>query len=161
MEVKTYGIPDLSEWYGKVKAGTLEVDVAFTGGTVSPTGAQPAYMVTKDPIKQFIIENSKEFKSGFIILLNRQEVPGTHPGIAMPKGGHTEPVAKREENVAKEDGAATNSNKQVVEVYNKADAIEWLKEHYPDAGYTANKLRSKEAFESACEEHAIEFVYTE
>lgn len=40
MKVKTYGVPDLTEWHGKVKAGTLEVSVSFTGGTASPSGAQ-------------------------------------------------------------------------------------------------------------------------
>lgn len=85
MKVKTYGVYELTEWHGKVKAGSLEVRVSFTGGTSSPSGAQPAYFVTKDPITQFVIENSKEFKSGFITLTMSQDVPGTHPRMAVPK----------------------------------------------------------------------------
>ena len=85
MEVKTYGIYGLTEWYGKVKAGTIEAKLSFVGGTCSPGGVQPAYLVTKDPIKQFVIENSKEFRNGFIRLIMRQEVPGTHKRIATHK----------------------------------------------------------------------------
>lgn len=85
MKVKTYGVPGLSEWYGKVKAGNIEVEVQFKGGTASPSGAQPAYFVTKDPITQFVIENSKQFKQGFIILVMQHELPGEHPRIAAPK----------------------------------------------------------------------------
>ena len=83
MEIKTYGVYGLTEWHGKVKAGTIEVKVSLVGGTSSPSGTQPAYMVTKDPVVQFVIENSKEFKSGFIRLVMKQELPGTHKRIAV------------------------------------------------------------------------------
>lgn len=85
MKVKTYGIYNLTEWHGKVKAGTIEVNVSFTGGTASPSGAQPAYMVTKDPIVQFVIENSKEFKDGLINLVFVDEIEGNHRRMAIPK----------------------------------------------------------------------------
>ena len=62
MQVKTYGINGLTEWHGDIKAGSISVRVSFTGGTASPSGAQPAYYMTKDPITQFVIENSNEFK---------------------------------------------------------------------------------------------------
>lgn len=85
MKVKTYGVPGLTEWHGKVRAGSIEVSVSFTGGTASPSGAQPAYYMTKDPIVQFVIENSKEFKSGFIIVVMSQDIAGEHPRMAIPK----------------------------------------------------------------------------
>lgn len=85
MEIKTYGVYGLTEWHGKVKAGTLEANLSFVGGTSSPSGSQPAYMVTKDPITQLVIENSKEYKSGFISLVMRQVLPGTHMRIATHK----------------------------------------------------------------------------
>ena len=90
MKVKTYGIYSLTEWHGKVKAGTIEVNVSFVGGTASPSGSQPAYMVTKDPITQFVIENSKEFKDGFIVLVMCEEIGGNHRRMAVPK-----PVVER------------------------------------------------------------------
>ena len=49
---------------------------------------------------------------------------------------------------------------QKVEVADKAEAIEWRKEHTPEAGYTAAKLRSKDAFEKACADNNVEFVFT-
>ena len=85
MKVKTYGVPGLTEWHGKIRAGSIEVAVSFTGGTASPSGAQPAYYMTKDPIVQFVIENSKEFKSGFIIVVMSQDIAGEHPRMAIPK----------------------------------------------------------------------------
>ena len=84
MKVKTYGIYSLTEWHGNVKAGTIEVNVSFVGGTASPSGSQPAYMVTKDPITQFVIENSKEFKDGFIVLVMCEEIGGNHRRMAVP-----------------------------------------------------------------------------
>ena len=85
MEIKTYGVYGLTEWNGKVKSGTIEASLSLVGGTSSPTGSQPAYMVTKDPITQFVIENSKEYNSGFIRLVMRQVLPGTHMLIATHK----------------------------------------------------------------------------
>lgn len=188
MKVKTYGVPDLTEWHGKVKAGTLEVSVSFTGGTASPSGAQPAYFMTKDPIVQFIIENSKEFKNGFIILVMSQEIAGEHPRMAVPKPklSHVwvegdnddnnepaeEPKEKSSETVAdesepaeepKENAAAVEEPvpgiPEAITVADKYDAIEYLKEHFPDKNYTSSGLRTKTAFEAACKECGVVFVY--
>lgn len=101
MKIKTYGIYNLTEWHGKIKAGTIEVNVSFTGGTASPSGSQPAYMVTKDPIVQFVIENSKEFKNGFICLVMAEEIAGTHHRIAIPKPVVNKPAADAPGTVAK------------------------------------------------------------
>lgn len=170
MKVKTYGVPGLTEWHGKVKAGSIEVEVSFSGGTASPSGAQPAYFVTKDPITQFIIENSKEYKNGFIILVMQQEAPGRHPRMAVPKPKPA--VEKASETVADESEPAEEpkENAAVVEepvpgtpeaitVADKYDAIEYLKEHFPDKNYTSSGLRTKTAFEAACKECGVVFVY--
>lgn len=165
MKVKTYGVPGLSEWHGKVKAGSIEVEVHFTGGTASPSGAQPAYFMTKDPIFQFVIENSKEFKDGFIILVMQQEVPGQHPRMAVPKPKHTEATdsvpagVSVEVSDANEEAEEADDNLTKVEVADKNEAIEYLKEHF-DGSYTATQLRTKTAFEAACKAHGIEFVFT-
>lgn len=47
-----------------------------------------------------------------------------------------------------------------VEVADKYDAIEYLKEHFPEKNYTATGLRTKTAFEAACNECGVEFVFT-
>ena len=170
MKVKTYGVPGLTEWHGKVKAGSIEVEVSFSGGTASPSGAQPAYFVTKDPITQFIIENSKEYKNGFIILVMQQEAPGEHPRMAVPKPKPA--VEKSSETVAdesepaeepKENAAAVEEPvpgiPEAITVADKYDAIEYLKEHFPDKNYTSSGLRTKTAFEAACKECGVVFVY--
>lgn len=171
MKVKTYGVPGLTEWHGKVKAGSIEVEVSFSGGTASPSGAQPAYFVTKDPITQFIIENSKEFKNGFIILVMSQDIAGEHPRMAVPKPKPA--VEKASETVAdesepaeepKENAAAVEEPvpgiPEAITVADKYDAIEWLKEHFPDMNYTSSGLRTKAAFEAACKECGVEFEFS-
>lgn len=172
MKVKTYGVPGLTEWQGKVKAGSLEVAVAFTGGTASPSGAQPAYFMTKDPIVQFVIENSKEYKGGFIICVMSQEIPGDHPRMAVPKPktepkqaeapAETEaaPEVAAEEQPQQEADDAAGKGGLIIEVADKSEAIEYLKEHFADKNYTATSLRTQTAFKAACEECGVEFVFT-
>ena len=46
-----------------------------------------------------------------------------------------------------------------IKVADKSDAIEYLKERFPEKGYTAVKLRTKTAFEAACKECGVEFDY--
>lgn len=170
MKVKTYGVPGLTEWHGKVKAGSIEVEVSFRGGTASPSGAQPAYFVTKDPITQFIIENSKEYKNGFIILVMQQEAPGEHPRMAVPKprpavekasetvADESEPAEEPKENAAAVEEPVPGTP-EAITVADKYDAIEYLKEHFPDKNYTSSGLRTKTAFEAACKECGVVFVY--
>lgn len=183
MKVKTYGVPGLTEWHGKLKAGSIEVSASFVGGTASPSGAQPAYFMTKDPIVQFAIEHSKEYKSGFIILVMSQDVAGEHPRMAVPKPAPVPetpaPVVKEpvtpttpaEETPAEEvqptdetqdetlqgDGEDADGGK--IKVADKNEAIEYLKEHFSEKGYTATSLRTKTAFEAACKECGVEFVF--
>lgn len=143
MQVKTYGIHGLTEWHGKVRAGSIEVLVSFTGGTASPSGAQPAYMVTKDPITQFVIENSKEFKNGFIHLEMSQELPGEHPRMAVPKS-----VEKPKE---PENAPAI---KEYPEVTKTQEAKAVLLNEY---GYNVEGIRSKAAAHEAAKELGISF----
>lgn len=182
MKVKTYGVPGLTEWHGKLKAGSIEVSASFVGGTASPSGAQPAYFMTKDPIVQFVIEHSKEYKSGFIILVMSQDVAGEHPRMAVPKPAPVpetpapvvkepvtpttaeeppaeaeQPTDETQDETLQGDGEDTDGK---VKVADKSDAIEYLKEKFPEKGYTAVKLRTKTAFEAACKECGVEFVFT-
>ena len=170
MKVKTYGVPGLTEWHGKVKAGSIEVEVSFSGGTASPSGAQPAYFMTKDPITQFIIENSKEYKNGFIILVMQQEAPGEHPRMAVPKpkpavekasetaADESEPAEEPKENAAAVEEPVPGIP-EAITVADKYDASEYLKEHFPDKNYTSSGLRTKSAFEAACNECGVVFAY--
>jgi hypothetical protein len=56
------------------------------------------------------------------------------------------------------DGRGEDPTDRTVDVPDKAAAIEWLKENYPDKGYTTTKLtRSKEEFNNACAECGVVF----
>ena len=184
MKVKTYGVPGLTEWHGKLKAGSIEVSASFVGGTASPSGAQPAYFMTKDPIVQFVIEHSKEYKSGFIILVMSQDVAGEHPRMAVPKPApvpethapvaeetvtpttpaeetpaeEVQPTGETQDETLQGDGDDTDGGK--IKVADKNEAIEYLKEHFAEKNYTATSLRTKTAFEAACKECGVEFVFT-
>lgn len=176
MKVKTYGVPELTEWHGKVKAGTIQIAVSFTGGTSSPSGAQPAYLVTKDPITQFVIENSKEFRNGFIILLMSQDIPGNHPRMAVPKLSakatplHLENTAVEETETASEE-VGTNleeseskissqtEESQMVEMEFSCndDAKDYLEQQF---GYVRSKLINREAIVNAGKVHGIEITFS-
>lgn len=184
MKVKTYGVLGLTEWHGKLKAGSIEVSASFVGGTASPSGAQPAYFMTKDPIVQFVIEHSKEYKSGFIILVMSQDVAGEHPRMAVPKPApvtetpapvvkapvtpttpaedpsaeEAHPTDETQEETLQGDGDDADGGK--IKVADKNEAIEYLKEHFAEKNYTATSLRTKTAFEAACKECGVEFVLT-
>ena len=47
-----------------------------------------------------------------------------------------------------------------IKVADKNEAIEYLKEHFAEKNYTATSLRTKTAFEAACKECGVEFVFT-
>lgn len=154
MKVNTYGIQGLTEWHGTLQAGTLQLKISFKGGTASPSGALPAYHMTKNPIAQFIIEHSKEFSSGLISLISSQEIPGQHPNIATPKNT-THTTENQQQSIDTTPVPTTHTS---IPVHDKSQAIQYLKQHYPNNGYTAVKLRSDEAFNAACEECGITFI---
>lgn len=176
MKIKTYGIYNLTEWHGKVKAGTIEVNVSFTGGTASPSGTQPAYMVTKDPITQFVIENSKEFKDGLICIVLEQEIEGTHRRMAVPKPANTfapseETGTGRPAGEAAGTGAGTSVDAQgtvtygpagdasgtvtVVEVTDIDEARDYLVDKF---GIARSTIRYKSNVLKEAEERKVKFV---
>lgn len=165
MNIKTYGVSELTEWHGKIKAGSLEVSLSFRGGTSSPSGAQPAYYVTKDPITQFVIENSKEFKNGFIMLLMNQETAGSHPRMGIRKSQPTRSFVAEsdspsysetaaDEIVSAED-AENSGNVEVVETDCFQDAVAYLQENFGIASY---KVRSFEIAQKMGLEHGVRFT---
>lgn len=147
MTRKTYGVSGLMDWAANIKAGKATVNVHFTGGALTAYGVTPATYSTTNPLFQAVIENSDYFKNGRITLLSKMEVAGS-----APKKQKTSSTAETT------DGEADGMT--VVEVADKNDAIEYLKENYPDKGYGAVKLRTKSAFDAACAEHGIKFVFT-
>ena len=178
MTRKTYGVSGLMDWTTNLKAGKATINVHFSGGALTAYGVTPATYSTSNPLFQMVIENSEHFKSGRISLLEEMEVAGEAP-VKIHKAS-AEPVSSAEETIAAENSetteeggtaeasetteedkaaAADSDGLTVVKVADKSDAIEYLKENYPDKGYGAVKLRTKAAFDAACAEHGIKFVY--
>lgn len=146
MKIKTYGIKGLLEWYGTVTCNGVAMKVAFTNGSVTAMGVAPATFTTKDELTQFVIENSEQYKKGRITLVHTTEKPDP----VTPPSPTPAPAASNAE--------PTPPNVRTVDVPDKAAAIEWLKENYPDKGYTTTKLtRSKEEFNNACAECGVVF----
>ena len=164
MKRKTYGVSGLMDWTTQIKAGKAMVTVHFTGGALTAYGVTPATYSTTDAFFQRVIEGSAQFRSGKIALLSEMEVGG-NPGAA--DAAHT--VAKDEAAVGAADAALTEAKGEaedgeeegtVVEVPDRYDAVVYLKEHFPDKGYTSTALRTKAAFDAACRAHGVRFVFT-
>jgi len=175
MTIKTYAIHGLSEWHGDVKAGTVSVRVSFTGGTASPSGALPAYFVTKDPVTQFVLENSKEFKNGFIRLEMQQTIAGEHPRMAVQKPAPATPVVTPVstppevvppvvEEPAEDASASTTAEAggehlpQEVEFDNNEDAKDYFAEHY---GVSRTRLRTRSAIEEVANSLNVKVTWKE
>lgn len=69
-KIKTYGVRGLMEWVCNIPVGKTRLRVEFSGGVLTQYGNTPAKFVTDDLLKQAIIENSKQYKSGKITLLS-------------------------------------------------------------------------------------------
>lgn len=175
--MKIYGMRGLLEWHGTVHSNGIKMKVDFTNGSVTAYGVAPATFITKDTLTQHIMENSDEFKSGRIRLERTVPLPGevdervVEPTKTEPNGsgngnegsGSGNDEEDNGSNEGEEDNGSGNGNegsgKQKVEVADKAEAIEWLKEYNPGAGYTATKLRLQESFDAACADCNVEFVF--
>ena len=159
MTRKTYGVSGLMDWTTQIKAGKATITVHFTGGALTAYGVTPATYSTSDAFFQRVIEGSAQFRSGKIALLSAMEVGGDKGAAdATPTG------AKGRADDATPTGAvrgeADAEEATAVEVPDRYDAVEYLKEHFPGNGYTATSLRTKTAFEAACRSCGVRFVFT-
>lgn len=75
----TYGVYNLIEWHALLHLGKGRVKVTFTGGSITAQGVTPATFTTEDPVVQFAIERSPEFKSGKIKVVRRVKLEGLIP----------------------------------------------------------------------------------
>lgn len=152
------------DWTTQIKAGKGSVSVHFTGGALTAYGVTPAKFSTSNPFFQNVIENSEQFQSGRIELIGEMEVAdedrpavtNTSEDIPTKEGE----AHKGEKLVNDSQGAGAVVGECKIEVADKSEAIEYLKEHYSDKNYSATGLRTKGAFEAACKECGVEFVFT-
>lgn len=127
-----------------------QMEVTFRSGAQIDSTAK---FTTSDENLQKTLESCSGFGRDYYIESVREEKPAEAPVIEDGDNGLNGSNGH--------DETAEDNGKQKVEVADKSDAIEWLKEHNPEAGYTAAKLRSKEAFNAACDICNVEFVYAD
>ncbi len=75
-----------------------------------------------------------------------------------PPAEEAQPTGETQDETLQGDGDNADGGK--IKVADKNEAIEYLKEHFAEKNYTATSLRTKTAFEAACKECGVEFVFT-
>ena len=120
-----------------------QMEVNFRSGCQIDSTAK---FTTSDEALQKVLESSSGFGRDYYIESVREEKPVAVETPAV-------------ENVVDDAVETSEPESNAIKVADKSEAIEWLKEHNPEAGYTAAKLRSKDAFEKACEENNVEFIF--
>lgn len=156
--IKTYGIDGLLEWHGIVHSNGIKMRVDFTNGSVTAFGVAPATFTTRHELTQHIIENSEEFKNGRIRFVRVVELPSEdNKNENKVDSVAANADAVEDNNANTEAPAEETSGVQKVKVSDKAEAVEWLKEHYPEKGYNGFNLRGKDAFAAAQKECNVEF----
>ena len=183
MLLKTYGVSGLMDWTTQLKVGKGCVTVHFTGGALTAYGVTPAKYQTSNEFFQRVIECSDDFKSGRIKLLGVTELSGeccrktkvvkksaasSVPDVVVPgavDGGVQEDGVAADGGGVVEDGVEADvvgvvdaNGVRVVEVPDRHEAVQYLKEHC-DGGLTMTKLRTKEAFEEAQKRFGVRFVF--
>ena len=152
------------DWTTQIKAGKAMVTVHFTGGALTAYGVTPATYSTTDAFFQRVIEGSAQFRSGKIALLSEMEVGGNPDAAdaARKLAKDKAAVGASDAALTEAKGEAENGDEEgtVVEVPDRYDAVVYLKEHFPDKGYTSTALRTKAAFDAACRAHGVRFVFT-
>lgn len=87
----------------------------------------------------------------------KEPVTPTTPAEETP-AEEVQPTGETQDETLHGDGDDAYGGK--IKVADKNEAIEYLKEHFAEKNYTATSLRTKTAFEAACKECGVEFVFT-
>lgn len=87
----------------------------------------------------------------------KEPVTPTTPAEETPAEAE-QPTGETQDETLQGDGEDADGGK--IKVADKNEAIEYLKEHFAEKNYTATSLRNKTAFEAACKECGVEFVFT-
>ena len=87
----------------------------------------------------------------------KEPVTPTTPAEETP-AEEVQPTGETQDETLQDDGDDADGGK--IKVADKNEAIEYLKEHFAEKNYTATSLRTKTAFEAACKECGVEFVFT-
>ena len=134
--------------------GTMEVpDDAATKARKARMAAKAAEKPAKDeqsPVTETPVPETPA------PVAEEPETPIT-PAEEIP-AGEVQPTGETQDETLQGDGEDADGGK--IKVADKNEAIEYLKEHFAEKNYTATSLRTKTAFEAACKECGVEFVFT-
>lgn len=134
--------------------GTMEVaDDAATKARKARLAAKAAAMPVKEG-QNTVQENAVSETPAPVA---EEPVTPTVP-VGETPAEEVQPTGETQDDTLQGDGEDADGGR--VKVADKSDAIEYLKEKFPEKGYTAVKLRTKTAFEAACKECGVEFVFT-
>lgn len=134
--------------------GTMEVpDDAATKARKARMAAKAAEKPAKDEQSPVTETPVPETPAPVV----KEPVTPTTPAEETP-AEEVQPTGETQDETLQGDGDDAYGGK--IKVADKNDAIEYLKEHFAEKNYTATSLRTKTAFEAACKECGVEFVFT-
>lgn len=180
----TYGVYNLIEWHALLRLGKATVKVHFSGGSITTQGVTPATFTTEDPVIQFAIERSPEFRNGKIKVVRRatlnevveiecnvpkaiNSVPSPNPApnpAPIPTEATTAPVVESEtahdtqadnETEAEDKGEDAPATTQI-EFSCNDDAKDYLEQIF---GFVRSKLRNREDIINAGKAHNVEIIF--
>ena len=180
----TYGVYNLIEWHALLRLGKATVKVHFSGGSITTQGVTPATFTTEDPVIQFAIERSPEFRNGKIKVVRKatlnevveiecnvpkaiNSVPSPNPApnpAPIPTEATTAPVVESEtapdtqaDNEAEaEDKGETAPATTQVEFSCNDDAKDYLEQTF---GFVRSKLRNRDDIVAAGKAHGIDIIF--
>lgn len=134
--------------------GTMEVpDDAATKARKARMAAKAAEKPAKD--EQSPVTETPVHETPAPVV--KEPVTPTTPAEETPAEAE-QPTGETQDETVQGDGEDADGGK--IKVADKNEAIEYLKEHFAEKNYTATSLRTKTAFEAACKECGVEFVFT-
>lgn len=134
--------------------GTMEVpDDAATKARKTRMAAKAAEKPAKDEQSPVTETPVPETPAPVV----KEPVTPTTPAEETP-AEEVQPTGETQDETLQGDGEDADGGK--IKVADKNEAIEYLKEHFAEKNYTATSLRTKTAFEAACKECGVEFVFT-
>ena len=134
--------------------GTMEVpDDAATKARKARMAAKAAEKPAKDEQSPVTETPVPETPAPVV----KEPVTPTTPAEETP-AEEVQPTGETQDETLQGDGDDAYGGK--IKVADKNEAIEYLKEHFAGKNHTATSLRTKTAFEAACKECGVEFVFT-
>ena len=156
MAKKTYRTFSLKKLYTYVRNEEGEkVPIVFQGGIQVDSTA--IFSTTSEMIQKGL-ESAPGFNRDFYLESVREDKPVAEPAAEAEVVTPAESAATVTEPAVEEE---VTENGNVVKVADKSEAVEWLKEHYPDEGYTGVKLRTKAAVNETDKKHGVVFEITD